>query len=356
MTIAKRVAGITGPAMALVLAMVASAEDLPVTGQKVAGFEPVDEAMTQFMSTIGCQAGAVAIGKGGRVVFSRGYGWSDQGKKTPTAPGTMFRIASVSKPVTAAIVRQLIAEGKLSLDTKAFPLLQLEPPPGGKVDPRLETITVAQLLEHKGGWDREHSYDPMFRVKEVKQTLHLTGPARPVDVVRYMIGQPLQFDPGERSVYSNFGYCVLGRVIEKATGLTYAEAVQKRICAPIGVTDLKLGRNNSKERDPHEVWYPVADNAFSLDVMDAHGGLIASAPGLCQFLAHYWINGEPRQAGQRQQWTFFGSLPGTTSMGRQRPDGVEVAALFNGRRDSSFSEDNTKIQKMLDAAIDNLPK
>jgi hypothetical protein len=90
--------------------------------------------------------------------------------------------------------------------------------------------------------------------------------------------------------------------------------------------------------------------------MDSHGGLIASAPALCQFLQAYWISGEPRLQGQRGDWTFFGSLPGTTALVRQREDGLNVAVLLNGRRDDHFGEDNDTLKQAIDRAMDKVGK
>ena len=111
------------------------------------------------------------------------------------------------------------------------------------------------------------------------------------------------------------------------------------------------------ERQPREVWYPVRDDTFSLEVMDAHGGIVASAPALCAFLKSYWISGERRPpTAKGQQWTFYGSLPGTTAMVLQRPDGIDVAVLMNGRRDESFMEDLDALRKDVTMAIDAIPE
>src|SRR5262249_40988595 len=242
---------------------------------------------------------------------SRGYGWSDEARKKPVPPDALMRIASATKPITAAAVKNAVRARHLSLNAKAFDLIALKAPSGKEADPRIRRITVGQLLEHKGGWDREASFDPMFRTKQIEKELGLSHPASPMNVVEYMLTQPLQFTPGEKSVYSNFGYCVLGRVLEKVMKKPYADCIQQSVCKPLRIKDIKLGRGSAEKRDLREVWYPVAEDAFSLDVMDVHGGLIASAPALCQFLQAYWISGDPRLPGQRADWTFFGSLPGT---------------------------------------------
>jgi N-acyl-D-amino-acid deacylase len=328
------------------------ADDRPVTGKAVPALQSLDRAVLEFMDQLGCSAATVAISRGNQLLYSRGFGWSDEARKTPVSPTALMRIASVTKPFTMAMVRHAIREQKLTLNTRAFDLLAIEPPGGKLADPRLHQITVGQLLEHKGGWDRGQSFDPMFRTREIKDELKIAGPVRPVDVIRYMLARPLQFTPGERTAYSNFGYCVLGRVLEKVMHEPYADCLQLSICQPLRIRDLKVGATAAARRDPREVWYPVADNAFSLEVMDSHGGIIGSAPAVCQFLAAYWLNGEPRQAGGRAEYAFFGSLPGTTAMAHQRPDGYNAVVLLNGRRDRQIEADNETLKKIVDEALD----
>jgi hypothetical protein len=89
--------------------------------------------------------------------------------------------------------------------------------------------------------------------------------------------------------------------------------------------------------------------------MDANGGLVASAPALGQFMRAYWLSGDVRKADERWAWHFFGSLPGTTAMVRQREDGVDIAVLFNARRDE-FEADNEVLKKTMDEAIDAVKK
>ncbi len=340
----------------LCIATPACANERPMTGTHVKRFAPIDKAVTKFMDKINCRAAAIAISHHGRILYSRGYGWKDKAKKQPTQPTTLFRIASVSKPITAAIIRILIRAMLISSDTKAFEHLKILPRTDSKkIDARLKDITISHLLEHKAGWDRKKAFDPMFRMKRIQTELHLKHSPTASDVVKYMTTQPLQFTPGEKREYSNVGYCVLGRVIEKATKRSYAQALQKYICEPLKIKDLKLGRSEAKDRDSREVWYPV-ETWFSVEVMDAHGGLIASAPALCKFMDNYWISGEPRKRGERRSYAFFGSLPGTTSMIRQRPDGYNVAVLFNGRRDLSIRKDTRSLKQWIDDALDIINK
>ncbi len=321
----------------------------PITGQASPACEPLDAALDEFMTTIGAQAATAAVAVEGRLVYSRGMGWMDKAKTRPTPPGAIVRIASCSKPITAAVVKKLSSEGLVKPETRVCDYLGIQPYRGILGDPRWKDITVQQLLEHKGGFDRHRAGDPMFAMDEIRRELGLTGPVRPVDVIRYMLAKPLQFTPDERSEYSNFGYCLLGRVIEKATGLTYVQCVERDIARPLGIDDLILTRDEAAKRDPREVWYPVPDT-FCVEVMDAHGGLATSAPSLCKFLQAWWIDGRPRKSGENGAGTFFGSIPGETAMILQRGR-IQAAVLLNARRDAHFGDDNSRLLKSVERAV-----
>src|SRR5262249_38619256 len=150
----------------------------------------------------------------------------------------LFRIASVSKPITAVAILQLAERGKLKLDDKVQGHLKYEPhfEDGGKFDERWRQVTIAHCLAHTGGWDRDKSYDPMFQANRMARSRKVELPILPEDIIRYQLGQPLDFDPGERYAYSNFGYSLLGRIIEKVTGQPYEEYVQDEVLKPLSIT------------------------------------------------------------------------------------------------------------------------
>lgn len=324
---------------------------IPVSGVPVPQLEVFDQAIAEFMRARNIPAGTLAVMKNGRLLLAHGYGYSNQQRRQITQPQTLMRIASVSKPFTAAAIKKLIRERRISANTKVFPLLGIFPTKGGLGDSRLKDITIQHLLEHKGGWDREATFDPMFRSIEIASALGKRSPATGRDIIAFMLREPLQFTPGSRESYSNFGYCVLGRVIEKVTGQSYVSYIQQSILAPRGIRDVELGRTLPEQRNSREIgWYsdpgrgtsvfqrntivPVTDGGFYLEAMDSHGGLIASSVALVQFAQSYWLTGEPR-TGNGYNWIFFGSLPGTHSMLLWRPDGINIAVLFNQRTDSS---------------------
>ncbi len=357
--------------------------------------ESFDETVNAFMKARKVPGGALAVIKDRRLVYARGYGWADVEKKKEPRPDSLFRIASISKPFTAVAVLKLVTAGRLQMDAPAFEILQLEPLPGQKPDPLLSRITVRHLLHHTGGWDRDKSGDPMFMSEKIARANGEPPPANQHAIIRYMLGQPLDFDPGARYAYSNFGYCVLGRIIEKITGLGYTPFVQESILAPIGIRRMRQGRSQASGRADREVKYympnyrpddEAADepyNGFCLEAMDSHGGWLASAVELARFAAALddpahvvWLAPEARQllreppappvsreadgslksafygcgwqvrpVGQdgRANYWHNGSLPGTFTLLVRRYDGLGWAVLFNQRSSDS---------KLPDLAID----
>ncbi len=252
----------------LSLLSVPAAAELPITGADNPAAAPYDELMLSLLRRYDLEGGAVAVSRNGKLLLSRGYGYADLSTKRPVQPDSLFRIASVSKPFTAVAVMKLVEDGKLRLDDHAFDLLGL----GYGTDPQIRQITVRHLLTHSAGWDRGASFDPMFHF----------GTAGAEDIIRQMLKRPLQFTPGKRHSYSNFGYCVLGRIIERVSERSYEEYVTENVLKPMGIESMRIGSRLGDSRG--EVHY-YGIGAYDLlpDVMDAHGGWIASALDLVLF-------------------------------------------------------------------------
>ena len=161
---------------------------------------------------------------------------SDDGREYEATAGSRrpraderFRIGSVTKTFTAAIVLQLVEEGRLRLDDTLERHL-----PG--VVPSGSEITVRQLLAHRSGLANMTDFPAWLdRASRSPAT-------RPVDTLRYAASQPMAFAPGARWGYSNTNYIALGLVIEKATGETYRQQVEKRILEPLELDDTELPR------------------------------------------------------------------------------------------------------------------
>ena len=160
---------------------------------------------------------ALAVTDYGRLVYARGYGYADVATGEKVTPKSLFRIASISKPITAVAILQLVEQGKLGLDDRVFEVLDYhsEIAQIGDFDDRQRKITIRHLLEHRGGWDRGISFDAMFQSVRFANELDVPAPANPEIVIRAMLRKKLDFEPGYRYAYSNYGYCLLGRVIEK---------------------------------------------------------------------------------------------------------------------------------------------
>src|SRR5207302_7583332 len=124
-----------------------------------------------------------------------------------------------------------------------------------KLDVRQNQITIRHLLQHRGGWDRDKSFDAMFQSIRFADSLGAASPAGPNEVIRCMLGLPLDFVPGERYAYSNYGYCLLGRVIEKISGRPYETYVRAEILKPLGMIDTRLGKTLPEYRWEGEVFY-----------------------------------------------------------------------------------------------------
>lgn len=347
--------------------------------------EGFDEAVVALMEKWDVPGGAVAIAKDGRLVFAKGYGLADVESEEPVLPDSLFRIASISKPVTAVAILALVEDGLLDLDERAFDILdRFEAPDGAVIDPRIKEVTVRQLLLHSGGWDSDVGYDPMFIPDHIAAQAETEGPVVCTDVIRFMLGQPLDFGPGTRYAYSNFGYCVLGRIIEEKSGQPYEEYVQANVLTPIGIERMQIGGTLLEDRADAEVRYhgypgqelthsvfaegprrvPWHYGGFHVEMMDSHGGWIASATDLVRFATALdggkgpaalepetvemmtsrpgpplWANSEyyygmgwlVRPVRSDANWWHSGGIPGTKALLVRTYHGIAWAVLLNSR-------------------------
>ncbi len=372
--------------------------------------ESFQRVVPALLSKWDIPGGAVALARDGAVVLSKGYGLADKTGSVPVTAASLFRVASLSKPVTAAAVLKLRESGLLDLEARVFDILSdVEPPPGASVDPRLADVTVLDLLRHSGGWDRNASFDPMFRSREIAEVLGVPPPADAAAVIRFMKGQPLDLDPGAKYAYSNFGYCLLGRIIEKITGQSYEAYVREAILIPAGAAGLRLGRSLAADRAEGEVAYydhagaalaasvfaagpafvPWPYGGFALEPMDAHGGWLASAADLLDFLlavdgrasppdvlqeatidlmiarpplaeyqgsaVFYALGWQIRPTGGDANWWHTGSLPGTSAIMVRTAGRTAWVALFNSRpanADAFFNELDSELWRAVNGVTE----
>lgn len=365
--------------IALICSVLAS--EVPVTGKAVPQLASFDEEMLAYMESHHIPGGSLAVLKDGKLILARGYGYADKDKSKPVQPETLFRLASVSKPITGLVVMKIKEAGKLRYGDRAFELLGYSEK--NVADKRLMEVTVLQLLQHTGGWNRDKSGDPMFQAARIVKDLGTKGPPTSKYVIQWMLGRPLDSDPGAEYHYSNFGFCVLGRIIEKVTGKSYEEAVRSILLTPAGIKDMGIGRSALSEITQKETYYFSDGNvrsifdptgarvpaAYNLDplTMDAHGGWIASAVDLIKLSrllqtdfvgpemskemlepppapvsrdadgkvadAYYTMGSMVRPQGKSGRANFWhaGAMPGTYTLWVRLSNGMAWAALFNRR-------------------------
>jgi CubicO group peptidase (beta-lactamase class C family) len=235
-----------------------------------------------FLKDNGVPGLAVVIANCGQVVYEAGFGFADKARGDKVKPTSIFRIASISKPLTSAAVFTLVEQGRLRLDDKVFGAGGVLGTQYGRkpYKPFLEDITIEHLLTHTGGWQKD-APDPMFRHLELIQS----------ELISWVIDNtPPTTPPGETYFMSNFGYTLLGRVIEKVSGQKYADYVRSAVLAPCGVTGMRIAGNTRAERVRGEVVYygEGGVDAYYNDVarMDANGGWIGTAGELVHFASH----------------------------------------------------------------------
>ena len=310
-----------------------------------------------FRTKYGVPGLAIAIAFRGRLLYEEAFGMADSERGERLTPAHRFRIASLSKPITAAAIMDLVERGRLKLDDRVFGRGALLGTDYGRAPykPYVEDITVEHLLTHTcGGWPNDRT-DPMFKRTSASVT----------ELISWTLDSiQLTDPPGSHYAYSNFGYCVLGRVIEIASGTFYQEHVRQRILARCGISGMTVGGNSLSDRLAGEVRYYGQDNEnpYSMNVrrMDSNGGWVASARDLVMFVTHVdgfattpnILRGDtiakmitpstanPNyakgwQVNRLNNWWHTGTLPGTQTIMVRTASGFTWAALANTRRDRS---------------------
>ena len=317
-----------------------------------------------FMDKYSVPGLSVSITRKGKFVYQHQWGMADKKDAQLIELTSLFRIASVTKPITSVTIFTLIEKGSLNLNDKVFGASGILGTKYGKAPYRqyVTDVTVDHLLTHTcGGWPND-STDPMFRfdswdhAKLISWTLE---------------NLPLTNPPGQNWAYSNFGYCVLGRVIEQVTGQSYTDYVQADILAPCGISDMRIAGNKLNQRARNEVEYygQYSEDPYKLNVtrMDSHGGWLATPSDLAIFLDH--VAGAPNipsllkpetikimttpspaypqsspgkyargwmvRNNGAGNWWHTGSLPGSTTIMVHTSTGFCWAALTNTRTEPS---------------------
>ena len=358
--------------------------DIPSNGRLVPELEILDETILEFMKLNDIGACMLAVMNDGTTVYHRCFGWQDAGRNVELPLNTIMRLASVTKPLTAAATRKLVTEGSISLQDFVFDdgsndgILDLQP--FGVPDPRIYDITVDHLLRHRGGWDRGIAGDLTYMETTIAAAMGLPSPPGRLATVRWIMGQPLQVDPGSEYIYSNIGFLLLGMIVEQESGQPLIEFLREGVFGPIGILDCQLihGRTFATEHDPREPWYnhhgrispnvfyPIYDDdefvfspygGWDHEARIGQGAVVADPLAILEFLNHFQVNGDdiggPRPLPGNWRWNHTGSFIGTNTLARQRGDGINYVVLFNKRPQSGVSSYSSQIRTILDAIFDN---
>lgn len=250
-----------------------------LTFQAVSPFYTLESVMKNKMAQYNLPGVSIALTRNEKLVYLKSFGYADKEAYEQASNNNLWRIASISKPITVVAILKLVELGKVSLDQKVFGTNGVlgnaygEVPVGSDKD----LISIRHLIDHKSGWTNTPN-DPMF----------LNNNLTHEQIIREVLtNRPLAYKPGETYFYSNFGYSVLGRVIEKVNQMTLENYIHTKILKPMGITEMKIAGNTLADRFPNEVKY--YQNQFSPYVMnvtrmDAHGGWIASAKDLAKII------------------------------------------------------------------------
>jgi CubicO group peptidase (beta-lactamase class C family) len=339
-------------------------------GSEYAGLEKTVESFLRKWSINGI---SVAIAKDGKLVYARGFGFADTAMKYETQPFNKFRIASVSKLVTAVGIMKLREDGKISLEDKVFgPEGILDDPFfSDPKDKRVNDITVAHLLRHEGGWTQTYG-DQMFMPHVIAGKMGISAPVDARTITRFALDRRLHFTPGTGRSYSNLGYSILGLVIEKTSGMPYEEYCKRTLLEPLGIYDMAIAGNLEEEKAPLEVTYYEPRNAVlkpslyepgkmchssyggnDITTLGSAGGWIATAPDLIRLLLGIDGSGSRpdilseesiRLMTQNEKgaaplgwkttisngtWWRTGYFPGTSAMMKKQSDGFSWVVLCN---------------------------
>ncbi len=394
--------------------LVLPSEPIPVTGNVVPSMRKVDAAIQKFLLEHNVAGATIAVARNGKLSYERGFGWSNIRTKQRVQPGTPMRISGTSKLITAVATLQLVQDGTLPIDEPILPLLVEAGARGAKTpkDRRWHSLTPRHLLQHTAGWNAAVTPDPMFQTATVSQELLLKKPAKARDIIRYQLGQRLNFSPGKQYAHSEFGYALLGRLIEIKAKRLYHHHVRERVLKPAGMSDTKIGKTRLKDRYRGETNYymqrlktgaafwsasvsrikagsrtiatpdivAAPDGAFDVETMAACSGWTSTASDLCRLMlaidrerepllnkktrllmkerselmkkAPQWygcgIWVSPNQSEGPERIWHGGLMAGSSAIVVQRTDGIVWSAVFNTDVDPS----GQPIAKLVETTMD----
>ena len=220
--------------------------------------EGLDKKVRSFMRQWQIKGVSLSVMRNDSLLYSKGYGWADEQKGVEMQPGHILRMASVSKLITAAGIMVLQEMDSLSIKDTVFG-------PSGILDDSLfnstikdknyHKITVEHLLRHQGGFPR----DPLFSSRDVMTQFRLETAPTKEDFYKVVLRNRARFEPGSWQRYSNFGYLLLSEIIEKKSGMSYEDFINRHVLYPAGCYDMHIAGNYYEDKRENEVRYYTHD-------------------------------------------------------------------------------------------------
>ncbi|WP_337383701.1 serine hydrolase domain-containing protein [Prevotella sp.] len=241
----------------------------------------MDSIMQRYLKRWEIHGAQLAISRHDSLLYARGFGYADKDRKIPMEPSYIMRMASVSKLVTATGIMKLRDMGKIRLSDKVFG-------PKGILndtfyvnsirDKRYFDITVEQLLRHKAGFTN-YAGDAIFSTRYIMQQNHLTTPPDHRTLLRIVLRRHLGYTPGTAQRYCNIGYTLLSLIIEKRTGMSYENFMQRYVLYPAGCYDFHIAGNYLKDRRPNETVYYMHSSSVPVPEFNNSGRMVVRCYG-----------------------------------------------------------------------------
>lgn len=241
----------------------------------------MDSIMQRYLKRWEIHGAQLAISRHDSLLYARGFGYADKDRQIPMEPSYIMRMASVSKLVTATGIMKLRDMGKIRLSDKVFG-------PNGILndtfyvnsirDKRYFDITVEQLLRHKAGFTN-YAGDAIFSTRYIMQQNHLTTPPDHRTLLRIVLRRHLGYTPGTAQRYCNIGYTLLSLIIEKRTGMSYENFMQRYVLNPAGCYDFHIAGNYLKDRRKNETVYYMHSSSVPVPEFNNSGRMVVRCYG-----------------------------------------------------------------------------
>ncbi len=241
----------------------------------------MDSIMQRYLKRWEIHGAQLAISRHDSLLYARGFGYADKDRQIPMEPSYIMRMASVSKLVTATGIMKLRDMGKIRLSDKVFG-------PKGILndtfyvnsirDKRYFDITVEQLLRHKAGFTN-YAGDAIFSTRYIMQQNRLTTPPDHRTLLRIVLRRHLGYTPGTAQRYCNIGYTLLSLIIEKRTGMSYENFMQRYVLNPAGCYDFHIAGNYLKDRRKNETVYYMHSSSVPVPEFNNSGRMVVRCYG-----------------------------------------------------------------------------